>query len=125
MGKGDIYFSVGKLYKRRKRKTKTREEQIMFEETTSKTVKAIKWVWWFLKEELPQFLSNWRTVPRIMMVLYGIVFYNTMQWFMALENPNNAQAGFVSVVVGAGAAWFGLYVNGKSSKVQSSKEPRR
>ena len=32
MGKGDIYFSVGKLYKRRKRKTKTREEQIMFEE---------------------------------------------------------------------------------------------
>ena len=125
MGKGDIYFSVGKLYKRRKRKTKTREEQVMLEETTSKTVKAIKWVWWFLKEELPQFLSNWRTVPRIMMVLYGLVFYNTMQWFMALDAPNNAQAGFVSVVVGAGAAWFGLYVNGKSSKVQSSKEPKR
>jgi hypothetical protein len=125
VGKGNIYFSIGKLYKRRKRKTKTREEQIMFEETTSKTVKSIKWVWWFLKEELPQFLSNWRTVPRIMMVLYGIVFYNTMQWFMALDAPNNAQAGFVSVVVGAGAAWFGLYVNGKSSKVQSSKEPRR
>jgi hypothetical protein len=125
VGKGNIYFSIGKLYKRRKRKTKTREEQIMFEETTSKTVKSIKWVWWFLKEELPQFLSNWRTVPRIMMVLYGLVFYNTMQWFMALDAPNNAQAGFVSVVVGAGAAWFGLYVNGKSSKVQSSKEPRR
>ena len=48
-----------------------------------------------------------------------------MQWFMALDAPNNAKAGFVSVVVGAGAAWFGLYVNGKSSKVQSSKEPRR
>ena len=43
---------------------------------------------------------------------------------MALDAPNNAQAGFVSVVVGAGAAWFGLYVNGKSSKVQT-KEPRR
>ena len=41
-----------------------------------------------------------------------------MTWFMALENPNNAQAGFVSVVVGAGAAWFGLYVNGRSSKIQ-------
>ena len=41
---------------------------------------------------------------------------------MALENPNNAQAGFVSVVVGAGAAWFGLYVNGKSSKVQKTKK---
>ena len=56
------------------------------------------------------------------MVLYGIVFYNTMQWFMALENPNNAQAGFVSFVGGAGAAWFWLYVNVKSSKVQSSKK---
>ncbi len=83
---------------------------------------TIKNVWWFFKEELPQFLSNWRTVPRVMMALYGLVFYNTMTWFMALENPNNAQAGFVSVVVGAGAAWFGLYVNGKSSKIQTSKK---
>ena len=80
----------------------------------------IKIVWLFLKEELPQFLSNWRTVPRIMMALYGLVFYNTMQWFMMLENPNNAQAGFVSVVVGAGAAWFGLYVNGKKTDIKKS-----
>jgi len=56
-----------------------------------------------------------------MMLLYCYAFYMTMNWFMALPEPNNAQAGFVSVVVGAGAAWFGLYVNGKSSKVQSSK----
>mgnify|MGYP003146321627 FL=1 len=97
----------------------------MIEEAKKSVVDKIKWVWWFLKEELPQFLSNWRTVPRIMMVLYGLVFYNTMQWFMALDAPNNAQAGFVSVVVGAGAAWFGLYVNGKSSKVQKHKEPPR
>ena len=80
----------------------------------------IKIVWVFLRDELPQFLSNWRTVPRIMMALYGIVFYNTMQWFMALDAPNNAQAGFVSVsvVVGAGAAWFGLYVNGKKTDIK-------
>ncbi len=78
----------------------------------------IKIVWVFLRDELPQFLSNWRTVPRIMMALYGLVFYNTMQWFMALDAPNNAQAGFVSVVVGAGAAWFGLYVNGKKTDIK-------
>lgn len=35
---------------------------------------------------------------------------------MALPDPNNAQAGLVSVVVGAGAAWFGLYCNSTSSK---------
>jgi hypothetical protein len=90
----------------------------MLEEAKTNFIEKVKWLWWFLKEELPQFLSNWRTVPRVMMGLYGLVFYNTMTWFMALENPNNAQAGFVSVVVGAGAAWFGLYVNGKSSKIQ-------
>ena len=78
----------------------------------------IKIIWVFLRDELPQFLSNWRTVPRLMMVLYGISFYQTMTWFMALENPNNAQAGFVSVVVGAGAAWFGLYVNGKKTDIK-------
>ena len=82
----------------------------------------IKIIWVFLRDELPQFLSNWRTVPRLMMVLYGIAFYQTMTWFMALENPNNAQAGFVSVVVGAGAAWFGLYVNGKKTEIKSSKK---
>ena len=35
-----------------------------------------------------------------------VVFYQTCNWFMDLPDPNNAQAGFVSVVVGAGAAWF-------------------
>ena len=85
----------------------------------------IKIIWLFLRDELPQFLSNWRTVPRIMMGLYGLVFYNTMQWFMALPEPNNAQAGFVSVVVGAGAAWFGLYVNsGNKTVVKPSMRPR-
>ena len=53
----------------------------MFEEQKKSAVDKVKWVWWFLKEELPQFLSNWRTVPRLMMVLYGLVFYETMTWF--------------------------------------------
>ena len=63
----------------------------MFEEQKKSAVDKVKWVWWFLKEELPQFLSNWRTIPRLMMVLYGLVFYETMTWFMALEAPNNAR----------------------------------
>ena len=89
----------------------------MIEESKS----IIKNVWWFLKCEIPQFMSNWRMIPRIFMLLYGYAFYMTMQWFMALPEPNNAQAGFVSVVVGAGAAWFGLYVNGKPSKIDTQK----
>jgi hypothetical protein len=90
----------------------------MIEESKS----IIKNVWWFFKCEIPQFMSNWRMIPRIFMLLYGYAFYMTMQWFMALPEPNNAQAGFVSVVVGAGAAWFGLYVNGKPSKIEDNKK---
>ena len=51
-----------------------------------------------------------------------VVFYQTCNWFMNLSEPNTAQAGFVSVVVGAGAAWFGLYVNGGKSRVEVSSK---
>tara|TARA_R100001463_G_scaffold130078_2_gene189217 strand:+ start:217 stop:396 length:180 start_codon:yes stop_codon:yes gene_type:complete len=51
-----------------------------------------------------------------------LVFYQTTQWFMALDLPNNAQAGFVSVVIGAGAAWFGIYVNGTRASVSVSQK---
>ena len=40
---------------------------------------------------------------------------------MNLTDPNNAQAGFVSVVVGAGAAWFGIYVNGTKTSIPKSQ----
>ena len=61
-------------------------------------------------------LDNWRVIPRLLIFMYAVVFYQTMNWFMGLPDPNNAQAGFVSVIVGAGAAWFGLYVNSGSGK---------
>ena len=66
----------------------------------------------------PQRLDSWRIIPRLLILAYMIVFYQTCNWFMSLSDPNNAQAGFVSVVVGAGAAWFGLYVNGNKASVE-------
>ena len=68
----------------------------------------------------PEKLDSWRIVPRALILSYMVVFYQTCSWFMNLPDPNNAQAGFVSVVVGAGAAWFGLYVNGGRASVQVS-----
>ena len=68
----------------------------------------------------PEKLSAWRIVPRMLILSYMIVFYQTCNWFMNLTDPNNAQAGFVSVVVGAGAAWFGIYVNGTRASVSVS-----
>ena len=74
----------------------------------------------------PEKLDSWRIVPRALILSYMVAFYQTCNWFMQLPDPNNAQAGFVSVVVGAGAAWFGLYVNGGRSRVEvSSKVEQR
>ncbi len=73
-------------------------------------------MWDFIKYEIPEMLDNWRVIPRLLIFMYAVVFYQTMNWFMALPDPNNAQAGFVSVIVGAGAAWFGLYVNSGSGR---------
>ena len=49
-----------------------------------------------------------------------IIFYNTMHYMVhgTRKSPNNAQAGLVSVVVGAELS-FGLYVNGKKSKISN------
>jgi hypothetical protein len=40
---------------------------------------------------------------------------------MLLPDPNSQQAGLVSVLVGSGAAWFGLYVNSNSTKYEELK----
>ena len=63
----------------------------------------------------PEWLDRWRIWPRLIITLYGLAFYRTTEWFMALPDPTNAQSAFVSVIVGAGAGFFGIYVNGKSS----------
>lgn len=69
----------------------------------------------------PNHLDRWRIIPRLLILTYMAVFWNVTNWFMALPDPNNAQAGALSVVVGAGAAWFGLYVNSKSTPVEDKK----
>lgn len=63
----------------------------------------------------PEWLDKWRIWPRLIITLYGVAFYRTTEWFMALPDPTNAQSGFVSVIVGAGAGFYGIYVNGKTS----------
>ena len=80
---------------------------------------GIKSLWHFIEVEIPELMANWRLVPRLLMVAYAWAFLDVINWFMALENPNTAHAGLVSVVVGAGAGWFAIYVGGKPSKVKN------
>jgi len=55
-------------------------------------------------------IDKWRIWPRMLITLYGFMFFRTTEWFMSLPEPTASQSAFVSVIVGAGAAWFGLYV---------------
>ena len=76
----------------------------------------IKNIWYFIKFEIPELMGNWRLIPRLLMAMYCYAFYAVTTWFMAMPTPTMEQAGFVSVVVGAGAGFFGLYVG--SGKVK-------
>jgi hypothetical protein len=62
-----------------------------------------------MSAELAKAFDVWRVFPRVFITVYIVLLYQVTHWFMNLADPNNAQAGLVSVVVGAGAAWFGLY----------------
>jgi hypothetical protein len=80
--------------------------------------KQERW-WWYA----PEYFSRWRLFPRAFISMYIYLLYDVVQWFMALETPNMEQAGLVSVIVGAGAAWFGLYVNSSSTKFETVEVP--
>lgn len=65
--------------------------------------------------DLARAVDSWRIFPRIFITVYIVLLYQVVHWFMGLSDPNTQQAGLVSIVVGAGAAWFGLYT-GSSKK---------
>jgi hypothetical protein len=62
-------------------------------------------------EAFPYWFDKLRLFPRLFISTYIYLLYDVTQWFMLLLDPTTQQAGLVSVVYGAGAAWFGLYMN--------------
>ena len=58
-----------------------------------------------------QAIDSWRIIPRLFLSVYMYLLYFTTFWFMDLPDPSFEQSGLISIVVGAGAAWFGLYTN--------------
>ena len=58
-------------------------------------------------------VDAWRIFPRIFITTYIILLYKCVIWYMALPNPTLEQSGLISIVVGAGAAWFGLYTSSR------------
>jgi len=71
-----------------------------------------------------QAVDSWRIFPRVFLSIYMYLLYFTTFWFMDLEAPSFEQSGLISIVVGAGAAWFGLYAgtSGSSKSFKGEKE---
>ena len=69
---------------------------------------------------LAQAVDSWRIFPRAFLSVYMYLLYYTTFWFMDLAAPSFEQSGLISIVVGAGAAWFGLYA-GTSGSSKSFK----
>ena len=89
-------------------KKEKRKRQKMDKETESVN-KYQKWI------DMARAVDQWRIFPRIFISTYIYLLYAVVIWYMDLHNPTMEQSGLVSIVVGAGAAWFGLYT-GSSKK---------
>ena len=61
-------------------------------------------------------VDAWRIFPRLFLTVYIILLYKTVIWYMGLADPSMEQSGLISVVVGAGAAWFGLYTGSSKNR---------
>ena len=61
-------------------------------------------------------VDAWRIFPRVFLTVYIVLLYKVTIWFMDIPTPTLEQSGLVSIVVGAGAAWFGLYTGTSKGK---------
>ena len=66
--------------------------------------------------DLAKAVDAWRIFPRLFLTVYIFLLYYSTMWFMGLENPSLEQSGLISSIVGAGAAWFGLYAGTSKNK---------
>ena len=61
-------------------------------------------------------MDAWRVIPRAFLGIYMYLLYYATFCFMDLAEPSLEQSGLISVLVGAGAAWFGLYTSSASKE---------
>jgi hypothetical protein len=63
---------------------------------------------------LARAVDAWRIFPRVFISTYIYLLYKVVIWYMEMPAPTMEQSGLVSIVVGAGAAWFGLYTGSRA-----------
>ena len=78
--------------------------------------KVNPWQRWI---HLSAMIDAWRIFPRAFLSVYIFLLYSATMWFMELPDPTLEQSGLISIIVGAGAAWFGLYAGTAKDKINS------
>jgi len=73
---------------------------------------------------IAQAIDSWRIFPRIFVIVYIYLMYESVIWFMALPEPNLEQSALVSVVVGAMGVVFGVY-SGKTGQSKGFKGEKK
>ena len=73
---------------------------------------------------LAKAVAAWRIWPRAFLSVYIFLIYFVVMWFLDLPDPTMEQSGLISILVGAGAAWFGLYVNSAAKEHDSDNNKK-
>jgi len=118
----DCHTDIDKLYAMTDDKVKVTETTKEYELSVSDLVPDTgedDSTWY---NKVANILDRFRIVPRLIMLAYIYAFYQSTMWFMALPDPTNAQAAFISTIVGAGAAFFGLYVGKSGTSIPRSRK---
>ena len=71
---------------------------------------------------LAKAVDAWRIWPRAFLSVYIFLIYYVVMWFIDLPAPTMEQSGLISILVGAGAAWFGLYVNSAAKEHSTNSD---
>ena len=73
---------------------------------------------------LAKAVDAWRIWPRAFLSVYRFLIFFVVMWFLDLPDPTMEQSGLISILVGAGAAWFGLYVNSAAKEHDSDNNKK-
>ena len=136
MGEGDLYNPFSTVFKRRKREKNQRGDEVMDDKIVvedkikvaepKQKIKVDLEVDTSVKDlgvnpyakliHMARAVDAWRIFPRLFLTVYIVLLYKCVIWYMNLGAPTMEQSGLISIVVGAGAAWFGLYTGTSKSK---------
>lgn len=71
----------------------------------------------YISRKVNEIIKPHRPVPRLMLALYGYLLFEVVIWGMGVPGGLSAsQTGLVTAIVGAGAGFFGFYVNSREDK---------